>query len=66
MPTTTDDKQPARYPPATIRLRYGRKTLRHGMTLGWRTTYPEAFPVTVTFGKNGNLAESSKAESTAA
>ena len=40
---------PARYPRATIRLRTGRKMLRHGLALGWRTQWdgPE-FPVTVT------------------
>lgn len=40
--------EPARYPRATIRLRYGRKMLRHGLALGWRTEYPEKFPVIVT------------------
>lgn len=39
---------PARYPRATIRLRYGRKMLRHGLALGWRTEWDgDPFPVTV-------------------
>ena len=45
---TAAAKQPARYPPATIRLRYGRKMLRHGMALGWRAEWDgEPFPVEV-------------------
>jgi hypothetical protein len=38
-----------RIPRATIRLRHGRKALRHGMTLGWRIAWDGSeFPVTVT------------------
>lgn len=39
---------PDRLPRATIRLRYGRKMLRHGLALGWRTEWDgEPFPVEV-------------------
>ena len=52
MATTTaagKPHEPARYPRATIRLRYGRKMLRHGLALGWRAEWDgEPFPVTVT------------------
>lgn len=44
--TSQPDPQPTRYPRATIRLRYGRKCLRHGLALGWRVEYPQQFPVT--------------------
>lgn len=35
-------------PNVTIRLRMGKRCLRHGLRLGWRTEWPEPFPVTVT------------------
>ena len=67
MPSDVKQREPARYPPATIRLRYGRKTLRHGLALGWRTEYPAQFPVTVTsLGDSGKVADSPEAESKAA
>lgn len=46
--TKTAQPGPARYQNATIRLRYGRKMLRHGLALGWRTEWDgEPFPVEV-------------------
>ena len=38
-----------RYPRTTIRMRYGRRMLRHGLALGWRTKWDgEPFPVVTT------------------
>ena len=40
--------KPARYPRVTIRMRYGRKMLHHGLALGWRAEWDgEPFPVEV-------------------
>lgn len=63
MSTTQDTPagkpEPERYPRATIRLRYGRKMLRHGMALGWRTQWTgDPFPVTVTHRGDQDGAES--------
>lgn len=42
-------RTPARYPRATIRLRYGRKMLRHGLAQGWRVEWDgDPFPVVTT------------------
>lgn len=35
-------------PAITIRARYGRKMLRHGLRLGWRLTSGKDYPVTTT------------------
>ena len=42
-------RPPDRIPRETIRLRYGRKMLRHGLAQGWRAEWDgDPFPVTVT------------------
>lgn len=44
----TETKPITRTPSATIRLRAGRKNLRHGLRQGWRTTDGVTYPVTTT------------------